>query len=187
MKTLLLSIITLFILTGCSVKYDHVTLSEDSRVKLTKEDLRTKQKIETLAQMIQSLSPKIDQTEAHNIAKNSIYYSMHLANSYDLVKPPSFQNFLVNQNLRDRGLCHQWASDILDYLLKNDYQTVSIYKVVANKGSYLFEHHALSITPKDYPFDRGIILDAWRNSGDLFFVYTTEDKQYFWELVKKIH
>ncbi|MDY0321706.1 MAG: hypothetical protein RBR23_08250 [Arcobacteraceae bacterium] len=186
MKTLLLYIITLFIFTGCSVKYDHVTLSEDSRVKLTKEDLQTKQKIETLAQMIQSLSPKINKIEAYNIAQNSIYYSMHLANSYDLVKPPSFQNFLVNQNLRQRGLCHQWASDILDYLKKDKYETIGIYKVISNEGDYFTEHHAISITARGEPYDKGIVLDAWRNSGDLYFAYVTQDKEYKWYHRKRV-
>ncbi|QOG12321.1 hypothetical protein [Arcobacter sp. FWKO B] len=187
MKTLLLSIITLFILTGCSVKYDQVAIDNENKIEIIKEDTKTKQKIQSLTQMIQDLSPTIDKNEAYLLAKNSVYYSMHLANSYNLVKPPSFQNFLVNQNLRDRGLCHQWASDILEYIRKDNYQTLSIYKVVANQGSYLYEHHALSITPKNKPFDEGIILDAWRKSGDLFFVLAREDKEYFWKLIKKVH
>lgn len=180
MKIIILSLISFFIFTGCSVKYDIVALDTNNNIEVKKTDPKTIQNIEQLSQMIQNLSPQITKQEANDVANKSIYYAMYLANSYDLVAPPSFQNFLVNQNQRERGLCHHWVSDILTYLKTQDYPTLGIYEVVANQGSYFYEHHAISITAKGRPFDEGIVLDAWRNSGKMFFSYIKDDMDYKW-------
>lgn len=175
-----------FILTGCSVKYEHVALDKNNTIQVKKIDEETVQNIEMLSEMIQALSSEINPLEAQNLAYQTIYYAMHLANEYDLVTPPSFQNYLVNQKQRERGLCHHWAKDILAYLKKEDYPSLGIYEVVSNKGEYFFEHHAISITAKGQPFHEGIVLDAWRNSGVLFFTRIKEDPQYQWQEKRRV-
>jgi hypothetical protein len=46
-------------------------------------------------------------------------------------------------------------------------------------GDKLNEHNVIVVTgKKDYNFYNGIILDAWRNSGDLFFCRVKDDKEY---------
>lgn len=151
-----------------------------------KIDAETLNKIQTLSLMIQNLSPTVNKKEADKLAKESIYYAMHLANSYDLVAPPTFQNYLVNQNQRERGLCYHWVQDILAYINKDEYPTLGIYKVVANKGEYFTEHHAISITARGKPFNEGIVLDAWRNSGAMYFSLIQLDTQYTWHEQKRI-
>ncbi|MDY0365306.1 MAG: hypothetical protein RBQ81_05545 [Arcobacteraceae bacterium] len=170
---------------GCSVKYDDISM-QNNQLQISNIDYKTKEHIESLAKMISNISYSIDTNEAYDLAKNSIYYSMYLANRYDLVKPPSFQNFLVNQKLREKGLCYHFASDLGEFLLDNQYKTISLYRVVANEGSYFLEHHALSITAKEKTFKEGIVLDAWRKSGNLFFTYLKEDKEYKWKLKKQL-
>jgi hypothetical protein len=186
MKTIFLSLIFLLICTGCSVKYEHVTLDKNNTIQVKEIHEETVLNVETLAEMIQALSSEINPQEAQNLAHQSIYYAMHLANEYDLVAPPSFQNYLVNQKQRDRGLCYHWAKDILAYLKKEEYPTLGIYEVVSNKGEYFFEHHAISITAKGRPFHEGILLDAWRNSGRLFFTRIKEDKEYRWSEKRRV-
>lgn len=185
-KIFFISSIILLILTGCSVKYEHVALDRNNTLQVKKFDEETVLNIETLSEMIQALSVEINPQEAQNLAHQTIYYAMHLANEYDLVSPPSFQNYLVNQKQRERGLCYHWAKDILAYLKKEEYPTLGIYEVVSNKGEYFFEHHAISITAKGRPFDEGILLDAWRNSGTLFFTRIKEDKEYRWSEKRRV-
>jgi hypothetical protein len=161
-------------------------LDSNKTLIVKKTDPQTLQNIQTLSQMIQNLSPTINKKEADKLAKESIYYAMHLANTYDLVAPPTFQNYLVNQNQRERGLCYHWVQDILAHLNKEEYPSLGIYKVVANKGEYFTEHHAISITARGKPFHQGIVLDAWRNSGIMFFSLIQQDTQYTWHEQKRI-
>jgi hypothetical protein len=44
----------------------------------------------------------------------------------------------------------------------------------------LGEHNAVVVTAKGQPFSEGIVLDAWRDSSDLFFTKVEEDREYFW-------
>lgn len=187
MIKLFFTLVTTFLFfTGCSVKYEHVALDENKTLQVKKIDEETVVNIETLSEMIQELSGEINPQEAQNLAYQTIYYAMHLANEYDLVAPPSYQNYLVNQKQRERGLCYHWARDILAYLKKEEYPTLGIYEVVSNKGEYFFEHHAISITAKGKPFDEGILLDAWRNSGTLFFTRIKDDPAYRWSEKRRV-
>lgn len=185
MKTLFLLFFSIFLFSACSVKYEHIDLDENNALKVQKKDLSTLEKIQTLSSLIQNLSITVNKHEADLIAYKSIYYSMHLANSYELVSPALFHNFLVNQNFRKRGLCYHWRDDILLFLQEETYHTLTIYEVVANKSDYFLEHHALSITAKGEAFDEGILLDSWRDSGELFFIPLKEDSTYIWEKKRK--
>jgi len=186
MKTISLLFITLFFFSACSVKYEHIGLDENNTLQMQKKDLATQEKIQALSNLIQNLSITVDKNEADLVAYRSIYYAMHLANSYELVSPALFHNFLVNQNFKERGLCYHWRNDILFFLKKETYHTLSIYEVVANKSDYFLEHHAISITAIGTTFDNGILLDGWRNSGELFFIPLKEDRAYVWKEKRKV-
>ncbi|MCK4440911.1 MAG: hypothetical protein KAU90_02825 [Sulfurovaceae bacterium] len=136
--------------------------------------------IDILSNMIIDLNRTIDRYEAQDVASRAVRYSKYLAQKYRVVSPPLWHNTLVNLGIRKRGLCYQWAEDLLSYLLTKKYQTIQFYIVGASIGSY-FEHNALAISAKGSSFKKGILLDAWRNSGNLYFIEIDKDKRYKWK------
>jgi hypothetical protein len=157
-------IVTLFLL-GCSIKQP--TLKEQ------------KEQIETLAVMLMALSPKVDGDEAYHLAKYSILYSQRLAHEYEVVSSPWINNTLVNFGIKERGLCHEWTEDLLRFLIIQNYQTLELHSVGANVG-YLNEHNALVVSARGDEYFKGILLDAWRASGSLYFIKVKEDSEYKW-------
>ena len=136
-------------------------------------------KIVTLKNMLLHLSSKVDVYEAEDLAKRSVSYSYLLAQKYRAIDSPWLQNTLVNLGLKERGLCHEWAEDLLRYLVKKNYKTLDFHTVGANIG-YLNEHNALSVSAKGDSIKNSILLDAWRNSGNLYFIEIEKDRKYKW-------
>jgi len=161
--------IFLFLFTGCSVK--QLTVKENSI------------KVERLKRLIENLSPTVNSKEALDVARNSVAYSFELSKKYEAVSFPWLQNTLVNMGIKKRGLCYEWTEDLLKYLVKRGYKTIRFHAIGANIG-YLNEHNALSISSaKSEIFNSigsSILLDAWRNSGNLYFSRVNEDKKYEW-------
>ncbi len=136
-------------------------------------------KIQKLESLLNSLH--VDKKEAKDLAKKSIIYSRTLAKEYNLVKPPLFQNFLVNIGLRKKGLCWQFAYDMLSFVKKQNYKSFDYYIGGANVGDYWREHNVLVVTCRGCKFQDGILLDPWRDSGDLYFSKIKDDKEYKWK------
>jgi hypothetical protein len=63
-----------------------------------------------------------------------------------------------------------------------DLKTYEFHWGVAYRGSDLREHNTVVITANGYGFEQGIVLDPWRNSGELYWVGVKEDK-YPWKLL----
>jgi len=143
-------------------------------------------KIEKLSTMIIDLNTTIDRYEAKDIASRAVRYSKYLAKKYRVVSPPLWHNTLVNLGIRKRGLCYQWTEDLLSYLLIKKYQTIQFYVVGASIGSY-FEHNALAISAKGSTLKRAILLDAWRGSGNLYFIEIYKDKRYKWKNREEVY
>jgi len=156
----------LFFLVGCSVK-----------VPTPEENFK---KIQALTQMLLQTSTAIDKNEAKDLAKSSVLYAQKLAKKYNVVSPPLWQNTLVNIGIKERGLCYEWADDLWVYLIHKKYKSLILYHVGAEVGSY-FEHNALSVSAKGLGVERSILLDAWRNSGKLYFIEIEKDKKYQWK------
>ncbi len=123
----------------------------------------------------------VDKKEAKDLAKKAIAQSHTLAKEYNLVKPPLFQNFLVNIGLRKKGLCWQFALDMLSFVKKQNYKSFDYYIGGANIGNYWSEHNVLVVTCKGCGFKDGILLDPWRDSGNLYFSKLKDDKEYKWK------
>jgi len=158
-------LISLF-LTGCQIKQPTPL-----------ENIRN---IEKLKIMFLKLDKRVESLEAQSLAQESILYAQKLAKKYELVSPPYVQNTLVNFGLKNRGLCYHWAEDMLSYLDSKNYRTLELHKVSANIGK-LNEHNALSVSFRGESTSSNILLDAWRNSGKLFFIKIEEDKKYSWK------
>jgi len=168
LRVLLIVFSVLLFLQNCSVKYS------DTELKSTNES-----EIKELTSKLTYMSKTVDKSEAATLAKEAVIYSKELANKYKLVAPASFHNFLVNVGLRDRGLCHQFATDLGARLGSFGFKSFDIVWIVANKQEY-FEHNALAIKAKDVSLQDSIILDPWRNSSKLYFEVIKNDKDYRW-------
>ena len=137
-------------------------------------------KIVVLKNMLLHLGSNVDKNEAEDLARSSINYSIVLAQKYHALSYPWLQNTLVNLGVKERGLCHQWAEDLLAFLLRQNYKAFSFHTIGANIGN-LDEHNALSVSLKGQGVKNSIVLDAWRNSGDLYFSKIESDKKYQWK------
>lgn len=172
MKELFISIFILFLITGCSVKYKNEHLNE--------EKIFTKQ-IQDLYLLLQETSKKISKKEAKTFAYEVITYSKVLANKYEILAPALFHNSLINLGLKKKGYCYDYANDLKSYLHSYKFKSFKLRKIVANKDTY-FEHTSLVLIRDDIKFKNAIVLDAWRNSGKLYFAKVKDDKKYKWEI-----
>jgi hypothetical protein len=137
-------------------------------------------KIATLQHDLSALNGHTDAAEARQVAQIAVQYSAHLAEEYKLVRPPAFHNVLVRVGFKERGLCHHWTADLMKALEKLDLKSFQLYWGVAHRGSELREHNTVVIAARGRNFEDGLVLDAWRNSGELFWRMVKEDR-YPWQ------
>ena len=161
---------------GCAVKYQSVVAVKENRLYPIALSKRESKKINNLYLMLLSLG-KTDKKEALKLAKIAVLYPIYLAKKYKLTYPPNFHNFLVNINLRKKGLCYQWVEDMSKFICLNRWKSFSFHWGVANRGK-LNEHNVVVVTLKNAPFEKGILLDPWRYSGKLYFNYVKNEKKY---------
>ena len=126
------------------------------------------------------LSLHVDKNESIKLSYEMLSYSSKLKNDYNLVKPPLYHNFLVNIGVKNRGLCWHFAYDMLAHAKKQNLKSFDYYIGGANINDYWEEHNSLIVTCKGCKFEEGIVLDPWRNSGDLYFSKIKNDKKYIW-------
>ena len=139
-------------------------------------------KVRQLEQELIGLSAAIDKTEARILAETAVREAAVLAEEYQLVRPAVSHNLLVVFGVKDRGLCYHWAEDLMKRLDALDLKSVQLHWAVAYRGSELREHNCVVITGSGQPFLQGIVLDPWRNSGNLYWVRVTEDS-YPWKVL----
>ncbi len=168
-------ILLLLLACSCSAAYKN----------LTYENSGLKNKIELLSKDLSGLSDKTDTIEAERIAETGIKYSLELADEYKLVRPPWFHNFLVQTGIKKRGLCYQWADDLKKKLTTLGLRNFDIHLGTSYKGNYFREHNCVVITAAGQDFEKGIVLDAWRNSGDLYWAPVKTDKYPWKKLILK--
>ena len=135
-----------------------------------------------LVEELCALGPAVDMREAEAAAETSCTRPQELAQKYRIVGSPLFHNLMINIGLRKRGLCYQWADDLTVALDALNLQTLELHRGVAHLGS-MREHSSVVITTPGQPFDQGIVLDAWRYSGQLYYGAVATDK-YPWKRVE---
>ncbi|CAA6808457.1 MAG: Unknown protein [uncultured Thiotrichaceae bacterium] len=182
-KKIILSIIAAAtLLSGCSVNFnDNVEILGDGRPQMKRMDPKTEKNIRELAGALLSLGPNISRNEAVELAHDSYVYPMYLAEKWELTWPPMYHNTLRNSGARKLGLCTDWAKAMTDMARKKHLRTMDVYWGVAFRGDPWREHSTLIVTAKGQPFDTGIILDPWRNSGKLYWIRHLEDPVYVWK------
>ena len=122
----------------------------------------------SLARELMQLSPSVRPAEALRIAQSAEATSRTLARRYRVVGPPLFHNFLVNTGFRQRGLCFQWAEDLLAQLQTVKRESLELHWGVARAGTWR-EHNCVVVVAEGRPFRSGIVLDAWRHAGHLYW------------------
>jgi len=137
-------------------------------------------KIGALTRAIQSLGP-VNPDEASRAARISVTYPLQLKQQYGVTDPPLVHNTKVNMGLRPRGLCWHWAEDMENRLAQEHFQTLDLHRAIANATSLLIDHSTVVISARGDTMEQGIVLDPWRNSGDLFWSRVPEDPRYTWE------
>lgn len=167
--------------SGCSVNFKNVGVATDGTAYANSLTSAQKASIEGLEAEIMKLNPSVDPKEASSVAYNAVVYPMHLSNKYKLVWPPSLQNIFVNSGVRQRGLCYQWTSDMLTHLRKQHYRTLDFTWTIANRATK-HEHNTAVVVAKGQSWREGVILDPWRNSGNLYWNRVQDDPKYKWSL-----
>jgi hypothetical protein len=131
-----------------------------------------------LTQALRNLSPEVDAAEAERLAETAWRASLELSRRYRAVVPAGYHNFLVNQGKRERGLCYHWAEDVEAALKAESWRTLELHRAVARLGRG-GEHSALVVTATGQDFDKGIVLDAWRKSGWLYWETVQRDRYFY--------
>jgi len=174
------SMLAILFLSGCAVRYDNVKLDPvTKRTVITKMDSKTASEIANVTNALMQLGPNIDPAEARLLAHEAVAYPRVLANQYKLVKPAYWQNVLVNYGYRDNGLCWQWTRDMAKHIQARKWKSFDFFHGTANRRRFN-EHNSLIVTAKGQGVRQGLLLDPWRNSGELYWKMAKDDPKYHW-------
>jgi len=135
-----------------------------------------REKVASLQNDLAALNGQTNIVEAGQVSQTAIQYSSYLAAEYDIVRPAVLHNVLVRIGLKDRGLCHHWTVDLMEQLERLELKTYHLYWGVAHRGSELREHNSVVVAAKGQRFEEGIVLDPWRNSGELHWSPVKNDR-----------
>ena len=137
--------------------------------------------VAALAQAITDLGPEVDPGEAQRMARISYDYPLRLAVEYQVEDSPIIHNMKVNQGLKPRGLCYQWADDLEARLSAEGFKTLDLHRAIANSESAIrIEHSTVIVSAPGDSMYEGIVLDPWRNGGQLYWGAVREDTRYPW-------
>jgi hypothetical protein len=138
-------------------------------------------KVQELSYLLASLDKDISQKEATQLSKDIFYKTRELTEEFEMTSPPQFHNFLVTVGVREKGLCYHWSDALYLYLLEKNYDSFEFHLMGANIGEYLYEHNAMIVVAKGGKIQEGIIIDPWRNAGELYFCKVGDDPKYSWK------
>lgn len=130
--------------------------------------------VKNLLHQIAALGRDVGPEEARRVAECAYATASDLRENYGVVGPPLFHNFLVNTGIRKRGLCFQWAEDLLARLDTLKLTTLELHWGEARARTWR-EHNCVVVTARGRPFKSGIILDCWRHSGRLYWAPLASD------------
>ncbi len=134
-----------------------------------------------LATAIAALGPGVDPAEARRAAQIAQSYALQLASEYQITDPPLIHNYKVHRGEKPRGICNHFTEDILARLRQEQFQTLTLHWATSPTTLMNPVHHAPAISAKGAPVEDGIILDAWRDGGRLYWSPVTEDPTYAWQ------
>jgi hypothetical protein len=133
--------------------------------------------IKGLRDALVALAPTVDPAEAQLLSMTTHTMSRSLAREYGVTGDPAVHNFLINIGERKRGYCAHYARDIGSRLRELQFKTLVLHWGAAY-AKEADESNCLVITARNQPFQDGIILDAWRHAGRLFWCPVRKDREY---------
>lgn len=137
--------------------------------------------INELARSIQALGEHVDPEEAARAARIAYDYPLQLAKQYQVTDAPLIHNIKVNRGTRPRGLCWHWAQDMETRLALEAFQTLDLHRAIGNSEVALrIDHSTVIISAKGDAMNDGLVLDAWRYGGRLFWGNPVTDTKYDW-------
>ena len=138
---------------------------------------RDEKSIKKLRDALVALAPDVDPGEAELVSVKAHTASRSLAREYGLVWFSGFQNLLIHMGKRQRGYCGHYTRDIGERLKELRLKTLVLHWGAAYAGTPA-ENNGLVVTARNQPFEEGIVMDGWRNSGELFWCPLKEDIAY---------
>ena len=145
-------------------------------------------RISDLNRALLGLDGEIDASEAQRAARIAIEYTQQLALEYEITDSPIVHNLLVNLGTKPRGLCVDWTSDLLTRLQQEHFYSFDLHWGIANyENAFRLEHSTVIISARGDTLYRGLVLDPWRHSGQLFWAPTLQDPEYEWRPQAEIH
>jgi hypothetical protein len=135
---------------------------------------RDERSIKKLRDAFVALAPDVDPGEAELVSVTAHTASRSLAREYGLVWCPVFQNLLIHMGKRQRGYCGHYTRDIGERLKGFRLKTLVLHWGAAYAGTP-GENNCLVVTARNQPFEEGIIMDAWRQGGRLFWCPLKKD------------
>ncbi len=127
------------------------------------------------------LSSTVRVDEAEKLALCAYKTSRRLAREYRVVFPPALNNILINTGGRKRGLCYHWTEDLMLQLDALKLETLELHWGEAFARTFS-ENNGVVVTAKGQPFGQGIVLDAWRYQGRLYWGPVRKDPEgYPWK------
>jgi hypothetical protein len=135
------------------------------------------QSIRELRDAFVRLSPDVDPNEAELLSVTVHTMSRSLARDYGVTGDPAVHNFLINTGQRQRGYCAHYVRDIGTRLRTMNFKTL-VFHWGAAYAKTSDESNCLVVTARNQRFEDGIILDAWRHGGRLFWCRLKDDREY---------
>jgi hypothetical protein len=143
------------------------TLKEDNSMKLST--------------LLYTLAPQTTKSESIELSHDIFSKTAQLTKAFEMTSPPQYHNFLVNIGIKEKGLCYHWSDALYLHFMKSEnYPSFEFHLVGANIGKYWTEHNSLVIVGKGKPIKSGVIIDPWRNAGELYFSKVKDDRGYRW-------
>jgi hypothetical protein len=124
-----------------------------------------------------ALAPDVDPGEAELLSVTAHTASRDCAREYRVVWFSGFQNLLIHMGKRQRGICADYTRDIGERLKELRLKTLVLHWGAAYARTPA-ENNALVVTARNQPFEQGIIMDGWRDSGRLFWCPLNKDTAY---------
>lgn len=141
-----------------------------------------RQRIAQLNRDILALGDDIDPREARLAATVAVLHSRELAQQYRVSSSAIAHNLKVNLGIRERGLCIHWTEDLLARLKQDHFQTLDLHWAIANyENAFRLEHSTVVISARGGTIYQGLVLDPWRNTGELYWSPTLADSGYPWQ------
>ena len=140
----------------------------------------TQSRVEALSKLLRSLDSSISSKEARSLSDEIFQETGKLRKKFNPTSQAQFNNFLINAGVKEKGLCYDWSDALYLHFSKKQYSSFEFHLLVAHKGKYFYEHNTLVVVAKGGNVLEGIVIDPWRNSGNLYFSKVNEDKKYEW-------